>query len=159
MQIHLKGLPSAQGKSIKLEMKRSDTIKQMKTKIQNIAGFPENTLNLVFKGRGLREDGLTLGECDIKKGSEIHFYVRPQRHMQIFVRNLQGKTLTFDKIEPSDTIHVLKQRIHEKEGLPTHKQRLVFIGKELHDNVALEEYNILPQPKQNILCFFLLDFI
>lgn len=61
--------------------------------------------------------------------------------MQIFIKTLQGKSITMD-VDENMKVSDLKQKISEKEGVPTDQQRLVFHGKQLEDDNLLKDYDV-----------------
>lgn len=128
------------GRSIALDVEKTDRIEDVKAKIRERESIPEDQQRLVFAGKCL-EDGKTVGDYNIQSMSTVFMLLRLRGGMQVFVKTLTGRTITLD-VESSDSVEELKEKIKQKEGIPSDQMRLIYAGKDLQESRQLADYNI-----------------
>lgn len=126
-------------KTITLEVKRSDTIYNVKAMIQDEEGIRACQQRLMFDNK-LLVGSCTLEYYNIQKDSTLTLHL--VRHgMHIFVKTITGQTLTFE-VEQADTVYNVKLKIFGETCFLPALQRLIIAGKQLEDEYTFADYNI-----------------
>nr|XP_043613813.1 polyubiquitin-B-like [Erigeron canadensis] len=125
------------GKTISLKVKRSDTVGNVKVKIQRKEDIPIDQQALIFD-KEILEDINTLANFPIKKKSRLTLLRKSSSLIQIHVTTPKGQTYSLE-VRPSDTIHNVKAKV---PGFPPEDQELIFNKMVLEDSGTIADYNI-----------------
>ncbi|XP_019231289.1 PREDICTED: polyubiquitin-B-like [Nicotiana attenuata] len=127
------------GRVLEIMVWPDDTIGHVMAVIQEKHGIRFHRQKLTFCGNE-HGDSERLANIGIRNDSIL--VVRCKSVTQIFVIYKFSGFIFKVIVDPDDTIGDVKAIICEKEGIPFHKQRLIFSGKECSDSELLTNLGI-----------------
>ncbi|KAF5823453.1 putative Ubiquitin-like domain-containing protein [Helianthus annuus] len=137
MKIFIKTLTE---ETIHLEIKPSDTIYNVKVKIQDQVHVPYDEQALIFNDMVL-DNIKTLADFHIKKESTLTLMRTTMDFMKIFIKTLTRETIPLE-VTPSYTIGNIKAMIQDKVNIPRDEQALIFSDMVLDNIGALVDFHI-----------------
>ena len=128
------------GETFTLEVETSETIEEVKKKIEKETGLPPEEQRLIHAGT-LVDDGGALSDYSIQKEATVYLICRLCGY-EVFIKSLRSDDTLTLQVEANHTVEYLKAMIEAKEGIPQHQQQLHFCGRPLEDRRTLRHYSI-----------------
>ncbi|KAL2521922.1 Ubiquitin-like superfamily protein [Forsythia ovata] len=135
----------SRGNTFQIEIGYFDTVLDIKEKIHKVKGIPISKQTLVFNGNVL-QDELNVHYSDILDQSQIQVLVAGElsrTKIQLLVKMPASKLGVAVEMDVNETVRILKEKIHEMEGIPITRLVIHANGIELKDSKSLQDCELL----------------
>ncbi|KAF5182833.1 Polyubiquitin [Thalictrum thalictroides] len=129
-------------KTIPLEVKKCDTVRKVRSEFSEIEGVSKVNLKKIFFEGNCLEDEKKLIDYGIQSGSTINMFLDSGVRIQIHVKLSQLRKIVTLDVDVRDTVHTVKGKIQNKEGLSTSQLDLLYLGELLDNRQFLATYKI-----------------
>lgn len=128
-------------KTVAFNVKKSETIKNLKAMLCKKEGISEYFPELFFSGERLKDD-CKLVDCGIQKNSTLHLVLQNSGIIKLFIC-IPSMTKTSEvEVKVHDTIQNIKSLIQVREGIHTDRFTLFHAGILLEDFRTLDSLGI-----------------
>ena len=127
------------GATIELQVAWNEPVETLEAAVNRRGRVPYHHQELMYDGRIL-EIGHRISEYGVTDGANLTVNLRDYETM-VFIKTLTGRTIMV-MVGPRDTVAEVKRKIEQQEGIPASRQRLIFVGEQLHDQHCLLDYRI-----------------
>lgn len=128
-----------EGKELSITVTPTDSVRELKEKIEDDHSIPVEDQNLSFKGTPINDPSSTLEDHGIEDGDILD--LEPNNTtITVHVNTPEGKKLSVH-VWPTDTVDDLKATIEHDHSIPVEDQNLSFNGTPLSDPDSTMEEN------------------
>lgn len=127
------------GVAFELEVSSNELVDTLYAEVNRRARVPYHRQEIVYSG-SILEIGTRISDYNVPHQATLAVNLRNYQ-MTVFLKTLTGQTIMIT-VTPRDTVAQVKAKIEQQEGIPVAKQRLIFVGNQLHDDHYFLDYRI-----------------
>jgi hypothetical protein len=127
------------------------TVDALKAKIERIVGIPKADQRLEVDDTCLDDAAATLQSCGVDREATLHLTdLVPQSRFPLSMRSLTGKIYQVNAAGHMRITRV-KFLVWLSSGIPPDQQRVIFDGRQLHDDRTVADYGLSPDSKVHLV--------
>ena len=141
---------TAKGETFTFAAEPQNTVAEIREKLQGLTKVPPRLQQLLYQGRKLENDRDTLSKYRLQNYAKILLIpqkaaeepeAEPEGTCSVPIKTLSGKSFVV-QAKLTDTVEDVCSKIEKKEGIPLEQQQLIYGGRVLDRDTALDQYSI-----------------